>query len=85
VQSPKWRVPEDWQLEWRQWGSLHVVFNPASGDTHLLNAASASVLRSLERNASTVEALEARTPDSSDVSELVSELDELGLIAPAHD
>jgi PqqD family protein of HPr-rel-A system len=89
-----WMVPKDWRLEWRQWGGLHVVYNPASGDTHLLNAFSARVLRSLETKASTLEELEALVsdlrhrpsadPPSSDIQALVSELDELGLIAPAH-
>jgi len=94
VSAPKmWRVPENWRLEWRQWGGLHVVYNPASGDTHLLNALPAYVLRSLETKASSIEELEAlvssshdRPPDealSSDIEALISELDELGLIAPA--
>jgi PqqD family protein of HPr-rel-A system len=78
-----WKVPEEWRLEWREWGGLHVVFNPASGDTHLLNAPSAAVLKSLERAAATVAELEARVPGWSDVEALLSELDELGLIAPA--
>jgi PqqD family protein of HPr-rel-A system len=86
----KWIVPKDWRLEWRQWESFHVVFNPASGDTHLLNAIPAFVLRSLETEARSVEELKAlvsRLPehpsDPSDIDELVSELDELGLIAAA--
>ena len=87
-----WRVPEDWRLEWRQWGGLHVVYNPASGDTHLLNAIPAYVLRSLETKARTIEELKAlasnlnQTTDdalSSDIEALVTELDDLGLIAPA--
>jgi PqqD family protein of HPr-rel-A system len=96
--APKlWRVPENWRLEWRQWGGLHVVYNPASGDTHLLNAIPAYVLRSLETKTLSIEELKAlvkalasnshdRPPDdalSSDIEALVTELDELGLIAPA--
>jgi PqqD family protein of HPr-rel-A system len=86
-------VPKEWRLEWRQWGGLHVVFNPASGDTHLLNGVSAFVLTSLEKKASTTDEirnllsnLRAQPPDDampSDIEALVSELDELGLIAPA--
>lgn len=92
-----WRVPQDWRLEWRQWGGLHVVYNPASGDTHLLNAIPACVLRSLETKAASIEELKAlvkalasnlhgQPPDealSSDIEALVTELDELGLITPA--
>jgi PqqD family protein of HPr-rel-A system len=51
-------VPKDWRLEWREWGGLHIVYNPASGNTHLLNSVSALVLSSLERGASTIEDLE---------------------------
>ncbi len=90
----RWRVPEDWRLEWRQWGSFHVVFNPASGDTHLLNALPAFVLKSLETKAATLQELEAAlasnlqdgTPAdrlSSEIEALVLELEELGLVAPA--
>lgn len=88
-----WMVPKDWRLEWRQWGELHVVYNPASGDTHLLNGVSAFVLTSLEKKAATTDELGnrlskwlGRRPDdglSSDIEALVSELDELGLIATA--
>ncbi len=85
-----WRVPKDWRLEWRQWGSFHIVFNPASGDTHLLNVISAFVLRSLENEARSVEELKAlvsrlpeRPGDPADIDDLVSELDELGLVAAA--
>jgi PqqD family protein of HPr-rel-A system len=89
----KWTVPEDWRLEWRQWGRFHVVFNPASGDTHLLNSIPAYFLKSLETKAATLEELRIlaadlldRTPGeaiSRDIEALVLELDELGLIAPA--
>lgn len=90
----RWIVPEDWRLEWRQWGSYHVVFNPASGDTHLLNTLPAFVLKSLETKAATLEELEGAlasnlqdgTPDdrlSRNIEALVLELDELGLVAPA--
>jgi PqqD family protein of HPr-rel-A system len=89
----KWAVPEDCRLEWRQWGSFHVVFNPASGDTHLLNTIPAYFLKSLETKAATLEELRLlaaelldRDPDEtvvSDIEALVLELDELGLIAPA--
>lgn len=87
---PTWTVPKDWRLEWRQWESFHVVFNPASGDTHLLNAIPAFVLRSLETEPLSVEELKAlvsRLPEPpsnpGDIDGLVLELDELGLIVEA--
>ena len=88
--SSTWLVPKECRLEWRQWGTLHVVYNPASGNTHLLNGLPASILRSLETRPRSLDELEAlveslpeRTDDSSDIEGLVAELDELGLIAPA--
>ena len=33
---------------WRVWGDENVLFNPASGDTHLLDPLSGEVLRLLE-------------------------------------
>lgn len=87
---PRWYVPKECRLEWRQWGALHVVYNPASGNTHLLNGPPASILRSLETQPRSldelkalVESLPERSHDSSDIDGLVAELDELGLIAPA--
>ena len=80
--SISWKVPQECRLEWRSFGSLHIVFNPASGDTHLLNAVSAAVLRSLEETPSTIDELQARS-NATDVEALIEELDELGLIAPA--
>lgn len=73
-----WTVPKDARLEWRQWGRLTVVFNPASGNTHLLNDLSARVLSSLETRASTLEELQHAY--SSDLEALVAELDDLGLV-----
>lgn len=68
------------------------MFNPASGDTHLLNSTAALVLKLLEARPSTTEELlsEISRLDpaplgarSRDVGELLEELDELGLVSPA--
>lgn len=42
--SNRWSVVQD-RLEWKTWdGEQYVIFNRASGDTHLLNRVSAQVL-----------------------------------------
>lgn len=46
--DPRWKVPGSSGLCWRAWDDEHIVFHPASGDTHLLNAFTAEVLHALE-------------------------------------
>ena len=44
-----WRLPEGVSLLWQSWDEDEVVvFNRASGQTHLLDAFSAAVLRQIE-------------------------------------
>jgi PqqD family protein of HPr-rel-A system len=43
-----WRLSEGVTLSWRCWGDEAVVFNVASGQTHLLDPFSEWVLRELE-------------------------------------
>lgn len=43
-----WRLPPTVRFDRRQWGDEVVVFNYASGQTHLLDALSASVLATFE-------------------------------------
>ena len=38
-------------LIWRRWGDEFVVYNPSSGDTHLLDFVSAQGLSQLEKHA----------------------------------
>lgn len=46
--NPRWGVPADHPPLWRVWGEESLVFNPRSGDTHLLDFAAAAGLRCLE-------------------------------------
>ena len=46
--APKWRVSLQAALVWRTWAHESVVFNPRSGDTHLLNLVEREGLSSLE-------------------------------------
>jgi PqqD family protein of HPr-rel-A system len=92
--NPKrWSSKREPALRWRTWGAHSVVFNPASGDTHLLNASAAAVLRILESRPSSVEELCEELSSRSvaprgdsltgEIEALLEELDELGLAAPA--
>ncbi len=85
-------MPESRGLLWREWNGDFVVFNPASGDTHLRNTSAGGILRLLEESPATVSDLShviARHSDESPGAELenrvmalLTELDELGLIEP---
>ncbi len=55
-----WYVPDGMKLSWRQFGDETVIFNPASGQTHLLDAFSAWVLRELETSPSSRDVLADR-------------------------
>ena len=55
-----WYVPDGMKFAWRQFGDEAVVFNPASGQTHVLDAFSAWVLRELEISSSSREVLADR-------------------------
>jgi PqqD family protein of HPr-rel-A system len=50
-----WRLPKGVSLLWQSWNEDEViVFNRASGQTHLLDAFSADVLRQIEASPSTI-------------------------------
>lgn len=55
-----WYVPDGIKLSWRQFGDEAVIFNQASGQTHLLDAFSAWVLRELEKSPSSRDVLADR-------------------------
>ena len=58
--SPHWRVPDPRGMRWAHWGAHSAVFNPISGETHLLSALPAEVLSLLGANPDTCENLAAR-------------------------
>jgi PqqD family protein of HPr-rel-A system len=80
-------------LLWRRWDQEFVVFDPRSGDIHLLDSLAAEILRRLDESSATVAELsreldvslghEAELDLAQYVAKLVGELDELGLIEPA--
>lgn len=91
----RWTVPLEVRLEWRTWNGHSVVFNAASGDTHLLDSTAAEVLKGLETRPMCIDELCAQVLElgetwtsaggdpSSHIESLVTKFDELGLIAPS--
>jgi PqqD family protein of HPr-rel-A system len=77
---------------WRLLDTDWMVFNPNSGDTHLLNEVSAQSLRALERECLTADELVVRIasilgiePDHlhDSLPRLLAEFEELGLVEAA--
>lgn len=89
----KWRACTEATLLWRQWGDEYVVFNPASGDTHVLNEVAAQALQRLEQSPADTRDLTAHIraaihidPDDQllrHMEGLIDQFDELGLTEPA--
>lgn len=87
-----WKVTGAAKLHWRCWDGDYVVFNPLSGDTHLLEAVAGRVLMDILASPATTDELILRTADFLDVEtgdglseyvkDVLSKLDELGLIEP---
>jgi PqqD family protein of HPr-rel-A system len=76
-----WRIPPGIELCWKRWDDDLIVFNPASGRTHLLNPLAGEALRAIEESPADIESLTKR------LAALVAEtngldFDELGLIEP---
>ena len=91
--SPIWKVQPTTQLRWREWDGEFVVYNTGSGQTHYLNRLAAKVLQYFETQPGSFAALvgDVELDDKSAgnaqpllkrLSDLVNELDALGLIAP---
>lgn len=90
--SREWRLNPACRLHWRHWDEDHILFNAASGQTHVVNELGADVLRLLEEKpASAGELLEglavhyglaADAGLAAGVQRLLADLDQLGLIEP---
>jgi len=84
-----WTTP---RLVWKSWGEEVIVFNVASGNTHLLSPVAAQALRILEQNPATIFELSNKLAGSASVDadeefiehveKLITNLDELGLVEP---
>jgi PqqD family protein of HPr-rel-A system len=58
--EPRWELAQGSQLHWKCWDDEFVVFDEGSGDTHLLDALAAEVLKALEDAPGDVPTLIAR-------------------------
>ena len=89
----RWRLAVPGALHWRRWADEVVVYDAASGDTHLLEPAGAEVLHRLERAPATIAELtaglveggptEAEPTARQYVTDFVARLHRLGLVEPA--
>ncbi len=87
-----WRIPAGKPLKWRRWDEASVVIDLDSGQTHYLNLFSMVALEHLEKEAVTTDQLARNIADYLDipldenlagqVSGLIKQFDELGLIEP---
>jgi PqqD family protein of HPr-rel-A system len=92
MERPIGRSWKTTKLAWKSWDDEVVVFNFASGDTHLLNPVAARALRILEQKPLTAREVSQQLASSDTlpadeqliehVENLLSRLDEMGLIEP---
>src|SRR5262249_9723902 len=85
-----WKASPEAQLLWRQWDGEYVVYNPASGDTHLLNPVAAAALQCLEQSPTSLAQLTEWVASELDLEsepelrqhleKLLTQFEELGLI-----
>lgn len=91
AQTGFWQARAGHELLWRSWGDEYVVYHCGSGDTHLLDAAAARLLRrlleapeaasSLELSGLVAETLLMSSEESLEyTSELLEELQRLMLV-----
>ena len=84
--SHRWHVADPSALQSRHWpgNDEHLVFNSASGDLHLLNAAAVAILEQLSAGPATVDELAALlgTADRRPIDAALLVLNRLGLIDP---
>ena len=88
-----WQLNPCVRLHWLSWDEDHIVFNAASGQTHILNELGAAVLHLLGENSlnrteigqrivAQYEGLVLDTELSAAIEALLANLDTLGLIEP---
>lgn len=83
--SARWQVASPSSLVRRSWAEGEsVVFQPASGDLHLLNPAATAVLDRLLAGSASLDELCASddTEERAQMRDLLDQLDSLGLVNP---
>ena len=86
-----WQLPAGAELLWQTWDEEVIVFNTASGQTHLLDALSAAVLKEVENRPGDIDQLALRLAERFELDteallrrlrEVCTHFDELGLVEP---
>ena len=90
--ATRWKVSPPRELLWRSWDDEFVVFDPLSGDTHVLNPVAAEALQVLESQAidrdglanHMAQAMGMETTDTlrRHMQQLLRKFVDLGLIEP---
>lgn len=90
--NPKWQVAAENELLFHSWGDEFVVYNGATGDTHLLGLVAAQVMLKLQQSpadalslAEWVAPLQQIEPDDEFVlfvEQILTDFDGLGMIEP---
>lgn len=80
---------------WETWESEYSLFNPASGETHLLDELNAEVIRRASRRPITAEDLATELAEAIEIENttgwqqkiaaLLAQLEALGLVEPVSD
>lgn len=65
--ATKWAVLAHARLYWQSWEGEHIVYNSASGDTHLLDPVAAQVLQTLQREPMELATLMREVADTLDI------------------
>lgn len=86
-----WQLPAGGELLWQTWDEEVIVFNTASGQTHLLDALSAAALKEIEDHPGSIARLTIRLAERFEIDttdlfrrliEVCARFDELGLLEP---
>ncbi|MBF0181677.1 MAG: HPr-rel-A system PqqD family peptide chaperone [Magnetococcales bacterium] len=81
-----WAIGKDASWIWEPFENSFFLFNPHSGETHVLNAEAVALLEALQEGAATLPELLARLDVAGDPTPyraVLEELDRFGLIVPA--
>ncbi len=88
----RWCLPVDVELIWQSWDDEVIVYNTASGQTHLLDALSGTVLKEIENHPGTIPQLAKRLSDKlgldsqvllDRLADICNHFDNLGLAEPS--
>jgi PqqD family protein of HPr-rel-A system len=87
-----WQASPDVRLSWASWDSEYVVFDAASGDTHVLDELSAEIFRRLDQRPGDlpdlIECFSSSTEGcrgdelAARIQKTLSQLERVGLIEP---